>query len=77
MLQCVPLGTPMADGKRFIERNGWTIDTYSADRGFYDQRVRPAVVTGAKHIGANLGYYTAFPLIMPLRANVRVFRGIR
>jgi hypothetical protein len=71
----VPLGTPMADVKRFIERNGWTIDTYSEDRGFYDQRVRPAVMTGAKHIQASLGDYTAFALIMPLRANVTVFWG--
>lgn len=73
MLEATPLGTPMADVKRFIEKKGWTVRAYSESSGFDDQRVRPAVVTGAKHIRASIGNYTTFVQMLPLPANVTVF----
>lgn len=54
-----------------IERQGWT--DYQIDRtnGFYDQRTKPAKVTGEKSIRAVLGEYRSIFYI----TNVTVFWG--
>lgn len=71
LLEEVPLGSSMKQVEQQIAKHGWELDHIDTNGGFYDQRVKPAKVTGAKSIRASLGDYRGIPFMV----NVTVFWG--
>jgi len=71
LLQELPLGTQLAEVKKYIEKKGWEISYVAENSGFLDQRNRPNTVVGEKSIRASLGDYQD----IPFKANVTVFWG--
>jgi len=71
ILSKTPLGSSMQYVAEVIRGEGWELRRVDYERGFLDQRSRPARESGVKHIQANLGDYQGFPF----EVNVTVFWG--
>ena len=70
LLYEAPLGSTAEQVEAMILGHGWEMMYPLANRGFYDQRVKPARDVGAKHLRASLGDYYDF-----WKVNVTVFWG--
>lgn len=71
VLNKTPIYSSFDEVATIINKNGWKISDLSESRGFYDQRSRPAKVTGNMYIRASLGDYWS----IPFEANVTVYWG--
>lgn len=70
LLQDTPLGSSLSVVRVYAQEQGWDIQCVNEEGGFYDQRTRPAKVTGQQSLRASLGDYHS-----PFLTEVTVFWG--
>ena len=71
VLNKTPINSSFDEVRLVINNHKWKISDSSQTHGFYDQRFRPAKITGDMYIRASLGDYQG----IPFEANVTIYWG--